>query len=106
MRFVLGLLLAGVCQISQFELDCARPEEARALIGRARLSEIDWAEDVNREDMWQAFGGCAGRPDAQACRDRERERFGRDLDAVRAAIDAKYERLLNDFESRCQGSIT
>src|SRR5262245_36214099 len=106
MRLALGLFLAGLIQISQLELDYADPDEAQILIRCARLSEIEWAEDVNREAMWQAFGGCSGRPDAEACRARERERFGRDLDAVRAAMDAKYERILKDFESRCHGAIT
>ena len=76
------------------------------LIGRARLSEIEWAEDVNREAMWQAFGRCSGQPGAEACRERERQRFSDDLDAVVAAIDAKYRRISEEFEARCRTSIT
>src|SRR6266849_6074204 len=84
-RSVVGLVLAGLLQASQFELDCGKPEAARSLIGRARLSEIEWAADVNREAMWQAFGGCTERADAEACRDMERQRFAADVRALRAA---------------------
>jgi len=43
-----ALGLAGLLHGVQLDLDCTRPAAARELIGRARLSEIEWAEDVNR----------------------------------------------------------
>ena len=95
--------LAGATPL---DLDCGQRDAAVTLIGRARLSEIEWAEDVNREAMWQAFGGCSGQPGAEACRERERLRFTADLDAALAAIDDKYRRIFEDFEARCRASIT
>jgi hypothetical protein len=103
--WALGLLLAGLLHAAQLELDCARPATARALIGRIKLSEIEWAEDVNRAAMWDAFGRCAALPQAEACRERERRRFTDDLDRQKATIEAKYQRMLEDFEERCRASI-
>ncbi len=98
--------LVGVLAGAQLELDCAHPAAARALIGRVRLSEIEWAEDVNRAAMWEAFGRCADRPGADSCRDGERERFAADWARQKAAIEAKYDQMLKDFDARCQASIT
>jgi hypothetical protein len=101
-----GLVLAGILYTAQLDMDCARPAAARDLIGRLRLAEIEWAEDVNREALWEAFGRCAALPGAPACRDRERARFAADLDRQVAAINARYEQMLKEFETRCQASIT
>src|SRR6266511_2960621 len=65
-RWALGLALAGILEAAQLDLDCARPAAARDLIGRVMLSEIEWAEDVNREALWEAFGRCADRPRAES----------------------------------------
>jgi hypothetical protein len=102
----IGLVMAGIVQSVPREADCARPDAARELIGRLRLAEIEWAEDVNREALWEAFGRCAALPGAPACRDRERARFAADLDRQVAAINARYEQMLKEFETRCQASIT
>lgn len=102
----LGLALVGLLQGAQLDLDCSRPTAARELIGRMRLAEIEWAEDVNREALWQAFGRCSRLPGAPTCRDRERDRFAADLAGRAAAIDGKYEQMLKDFEAGCQASIT
>ena len=87
------------------DLDCAHPIVARDLIGRVRLSEIEWAEDVQREALWQAFGRCAVRPTPDTCRETERERFDADWARQKAAIEAKYQQMLKDFEERCLASI-
>ena len=105
-RLALGLALVGALEGAQLDLDCSRPLAAKELIGRIRLSEIEWAEDVNREALWEAFGRCAARPGAAACRDGERERFAADWARQKATIEAKYEQMLKDFEARCQASIT
>jgi len=105
-RWALGLALAGILEAAQLDLDCARPAAARDLIGRVMLSEIEWAEDVNREALWEAFGRCADRPRAEACREEQRERFAAEFARQRAAIQAKYRQMMNDFEARCQASIT
>ncbi len=104
--WMLGLTLTGMLQGAQLELDCARPAAARNLIGRVMLSEIEWAEDVNRAAMWEAFGRCTARARADACREEQRQRFGADFARQKAAIEAQYRQMLNDFEARCQASIT
>ncbi len=101
-----GLLLAGVLFFGQLDLDCARPTAARDLIGRLMLSDIEWAEDVSRAAMWEAFGRCAARAQAEACREEEQKRFAADLDRQKAAIEAKYQGMLREFEERCRASIT
>ena len=105
-RLLLGLALVGLLEGAQLDLDCSRPTAARELIGRMRLAEIEWVEDVNREALWEAFGRCSRLPGAPACRDRERDRFAADLARQAAAIDARYEQILKDFETRCRASIT
>ena len=103
---VLLLALAGVAlDDAPLDLDCAHPAAAKELIGRVRLSEIEWAEDVEREALWQAFGRCAARPGPDACREAERERFAADWARQKAAIEAKYQQMEKDFEERCQASI-
>lgn len=102
----LGLALAGMLHALQLELDCARPTAARNLLGQAKLSEIEWAEDVNRAALWEAFGRCPAGPGAEACRDQQRQRFSAQLDRQKAAIEAQYQKMLNDFEERCRASIT
>jgi len=101
-----ALMLAGILQVSQFELDCEHLGAARTLIGQARLSEIEWAEDVSREAMWNAFGHCPPGQAAEPCRQQLRQRFEADLDAQKAAIREKYDNLLKDFVERCLASIT
>jgi hypothetical protein len=105
-RLRLTLALAGMLSGAQLDLDCSRPLAAKELIGRLRLSEIEWAEDVNREALWEAFGRCAALPGAAACREREQARFAADWARQKAAIEAKYEQMLKDLEARCQASIT
>jgi hypothetical protein len=103
--WILGVALFGLVE-AQLNLDCARPTAARRLIGQARLSEIEWVEDVNRAAMWDAFGRCATLPEPETCRNQERRRFEADLDRQRAVIEAKYRKMLEEFEQRCQASIT
>jgi len=104
--FVLLVALAGVALgDAPLDLDCSHPAAAKELIGRVRLSEIEWAEDVQREALWQAFGRCAEQPGADACRKATQERFAADWERQKAAIEAKYQQMEKDFEERCQASI-
>lgn len=103
----IGLALTGLLiQGTELQLDCGRPDAAATMIGQTRLSEIEWAEDVNREAMWEAFGRCAAGPGAEACREEARRRFGEDLETQKAAIREKYAKLLTDFLEQCLASIT
>jgi hypothetical protein len=105
-RWAVGFAMVGLLEGAQLDLDCARPSAARDLIGRIMLSEIEWAEDVNREAMWEAFGRCGTRPEPPACRETERKRFEAELARQKASIEARYRQMLKDFESGCQASIT
>ena len=102
----LGLALGWMLGGTQLDLDCAEPARARALIGRLQLSEIEGAEDINRAAMWNAFGRCPTGPRQAACREAEQRRFEGDWQKQKAAIEAKYRTMLEQFEERCRASIT
>ena len=53
-----GALAQGPPAAAAPDLDCEHPAEARAFIARLRLAEIEGAEDIHREAMWEAFGRC------------------------------------------------
>jgi hypothetical protein len=105
-HLTLGLALLGALTGTEPDLDCARPVAGQEMVGRLRLSENGWQEDVNRAAMWDAFGRCAALPNAATCRDREKERFEAAWDTQKAAIEAKYEQMLRDSQARCQAAIT
>jgi len=99
----LGYSAAG----AQLEMDCARPQQARNVVGRLMLSEIEGAEDTNRAAMWEAFGRCptgAG-ADAAACRKKEQKRFEAMWEQQKRVIQDKYRKMLSEFEARCQASV-
>jgi hypothetical protein len=82
------------------EQDCERPAEARAFIARLRLAEIEGAEDIHREAMWQAFGRCPSGAAGGACRAEEQRRFDARWEVERREIEAKYRDALGAFERR------
>jgi hypothetical protein len=98
------LLLAAA--LGQVELDCARPGQARQDVARLMLAEIEGAEDIHRAAMWEAFGRCPGGAAGEPCRQSERGRFDARWERERAAIEAKYRRVLSDFEQRCRGALS
>lgn len=87
------------------EQDCSRPGQARGIVGRLRLAEIEGAEDIHRALMWEAFGRCAPGSAGQPCREQERRRFDARWDQEKQQLEAKYRRMLSDFEERCRSSI-
>jgi hypothetical protein len=91
---------------AQPDLDCAAPAEARALIGRLQLAEIEGAEDIQRAAMWEAFGRCPDGLAGDACRTAERRRFDIAWNQEKARIQAKYRALLSEFEVRCRGLLS
>jgi hypothetical protein len=99
---VLLLSLAG----GQLDLDCSRPGQARGVIGRLMLAEIEGAEDIHRAAMWEAFGRCAPGLAGEGCRAGERRRFEAQWDQQKQQIEAKHRRMLSDFEERCRSSIS
>jgi hypothetical protein len=98
--FLLVALAAG-----DVDLDCERPGHARNHVARLMLAEIEGAEDIHRAVMWEAFGRCATGAAGEPCRERERRRFGARWDQQKSEIEAKYRRMLSDFEERCRSSI-
>lgn len=99
------LLLAGSLSAAQIDLDCGAPAAARALVGRLALSEIEGAEDINRAAMWDAFGRCPPGPARQACAESQRRHFEAEWQRQKARIEAKYRKILDDFEARCRASL-
>lgn len=97
------LMLALVA--GELELDCSRPGQARGVVGRLLLAEIEGAEDIHRAAMWEAFGACEPGSAGQPCRDRERRRFDARWDQEKQQLETKYRRMLSDFEERCRSSI-
>ena len=90
---------------AQIDLDCARSGQARHEIGRLMLAEIEGAEDIHRAAMWEAFGRCPAGAAGEPCREATRQRFGAAWDQQRQQIEAKYRRMLAEFEERCRSSI-
>ena len=113
---VYGAFLAAACLVgalgavpsglAQSDLDCARPAQGRELIARLRLAEIEGAEDIHREAMWEAFGRCPEGAAGTPCRTAERQRFEAEWEGLRARIEAKYRGVLSDFERRCRGTFS
>ena len=111
-----GLAVGAVCLVvalsaatpgqAQFEPDCARPAQGRELIARLRLAEIEGAEDIHREAMWEAFGHCREGAAGTPCRTAERQRFEAEWEGMRARIEAKYRGVLSDFERRCRAILS
>ena len=102
--WVAGIVLGWAVSSAQLEMDCARPHQARNVVGRLMLSEIEGAEDINRAAMWEAFGHCPGGPGAAACREEEQRRFEAQWERQKRAIEDKYRKMLSEFEERCQAS--
>lgn len=105
-----GLVLGWVATIgpttAQPTLDCAHPTEARTLVGRLRLAEIEGAEDIHREAMWNAFGRCPAGGAGEPCRQEERRRFDAQWAEQKRRIDEKYRGVLGEFEQRCRAIIS
>jgi hypothetical protein len=98
-------IIVAVLALWQVELDCAQPAAARSLVGRMMLSEIEGAEDVSRAAMWEAFGRCPSGSARKPCVASEKQRFEAQWDVAKAAIEAKYRKVLEEFRARCQGSL-
>jgi hypothetical protein len=99
-------LVTASASSAQLDLDCARLEEARRLIGRLRLAEIEGAEDIHRAAMWDAFGRCPEGKGGAACRSAEQRRFEEGWQRQKRGIEAKYGAMLVDLERRCQTTIS
>ncbi len=92
--------------LAQIDLDCGRLEEARTLLGRLELAEIEGAEDIHRALMWDAFGRCPEGAAGGACRATERDRFEADWEGQKRRIQGKYGVMRADLERRCRTTIS
>jgi hypothetical protein len=101
-----GPLASGAPVVLGPEEDCEHPAEARAFIARLRLAEIEGAEDIHREAMWQAFGRCPPGTAGVDCRTEEQRRFDARWEVERREIEAKYRDVLGAFERRCRAVIS
>ena len=99
----LTLLLLG--SLTQLDLDCARPESARALIDYAQLSEIEQVEDIHRDELDHALQRCPAGPAREVCRAEKLRQSDLDWDRKVAEIKARYQRMREEFEERCRASI-
>jgi hypothetical protein len=101
-----ALFWAGRAGASRSQLDCARPAEARRLIGLLTLAEIEGAEDIHRAATWDALGRCPAGAAGEPCRDGVRRRSATAWQRQKRQIEAKYRTMLAEFEQRCFASIT
>src|SRR5215510_11580824 len=99
----LTLLLLG--SLTQLDLDCARPESARALIDYAQLSEIEQVEDIHRDELDKALTRCPAGRGRERCQAERRREAEVDWNRKVAEIKARYQRMKEEFEERCRASL-
>ena len=98
----LALGVAGAAV--QLDLDCAAPERAKALIGYARLSEIEQVEDIHRDALSRALANCPEGQGRVACRTEQQRQADIDWERKVAEIKTRYEKMRTDFEEKCRAS--
>jgi hypothetical protein len=103
---VIAAALISILLVTQSDLDCARPAQSRTYIAKLRLAEFEWAEDVHREALWNAFGRCPAGSRQADYRAAEQRRFDAEWQNIRAGIEAKFRKMEEDFDLRCQASIS
>jgi hypothetical protein len=101
----LAVAMALLGASAQLDLDCAKPERARALIDYAELSEIEQVEDIHRDEVDKALARCPLGPRREACRTELRHQADLDWERKVAEIKARYQKMHRDFEERCRASI-
>ena len=101
----MATLLALLGGVAQLDLDCAKPEQARALIDYAQLSEIEQVEDIHRDELDKALARCPAGPQREACRAERRRLADLDWDRKVAEIKARYQKMHRNFEENCRASL-
>ena len=104
--WVIWMVLGAAGMAAQLDLDCAAPDRARTLIEYARLSEIEQAEDNQRDALDKALARCPAGAGREACRSERRRQAALDWERTLAEIKTRYEMMHKDFEERCRASIT
>src|SRR5215470_16639205 len=81
MWLLMAASLSALGLAAQLDLDCAKPESARALIDYAQLSEIEQVEDIHRDELDKALARCPVGPGARAVPGRAAARRGGRLES-------------------------
>src|SRR5262245_43067861 len=105
LMWLLVVALSALGLAAQLDLDCAKPESARALIDYAQLSEIEQVEDIHRDELDRALQRCPVGPAREVCRAEKRRQADLDWDRKVAEIKARYQRMRDELEERCRASI-
>jgi hypothetical protein len=103
--WLVWLVLGVAGAVVQLDLDCAAPEQARAVIDYARLSEIEQVEDIHRDALAKALANCPEGQGRLPCRAEQQRQADIDWERKVAEIKVRYERMLNEFEEKCRASI-
>ena len=104
MRGVARVLVIGVTLGTQLELTCADRGASLQQIGRARISELEQAEDAAWGTLREALARCA--PASDRCETARRADFDASVALARTAIEERYRRVLEEFEARCRLPVT
>jgi hypothetical protein len=96
-------VLLAVTLALDLELTCADRAASLQQIGRARMSELEQAEDAALGTLREALGGCGPAP---ARCERARADFDADLARARATIEERYRRIRDEYEARCRLPVT
>ena len=100
MRAARDVTVVAVMLVASLQLTCVDRAASTEQLGRARLSELEQAEDVAWGILHDALARC--RAAADGCDARRRAEFDTRMADARASIEARYRRLLDDFETRCR----
>jgi hypothetical protein len=101
----IALAVALMAIWAQLDLDCAKPERARALIDYAQLSEIEQVEDIHRDELDKALARCPAGAQREACRAERRREADLDWERKVAEIKSRYQKMHSEFEQSCRASI-
>jgi hypothetical protein len=100
MRVMVGAVVIGVTLGAQMEPTCAHRTTSLQQIGRARLSELEHAEDAAWGILREGLARCA--PVDTPCEAARRADFDAGLARARTLIEERYRRVLEEFEARCR----
>jgi hypothetical protein len=97
------VVLVIVTLAGELPLTCADRAASLQQIGRARLSELEQAEDAAWGTLRAALGQCSSIPGR--C-ESARADFDAELARARAAIEQRYRRIRDEFEAGCRSPLT
>ena len=105
MWLLMAAALSALGLAAQLDLDCAKPDSARALIDYAQLSEIEQVEDIHRGELDKALARCPAGSGRERCQAERRREGEVDWNRKVAEIKARYQRMKEEFEERCRASL-